>query len=129
MSAEQHQEVLLCDIPKTTIEHDISTFLKAEFKDIRENNNGSHPPSSFLSVDWPDEATIDTLTIIASPLFIYAATVCRFVGDTRFDPESQLATILEFQTVCEGLQLDAIYLPILERLLYGLSNTRKERLV
>jgi len=129
MSAKQHQEVLLCDIPKTTIEHDISTFLKAEFKNIRENNNCSRPPSSLLSADWPDGPTIDKLTIMASPLFIYAATVCRFVGDTRFDPESQLATILDFQTINEDLQLDAIYLPILERSLYDLPNIRKQKLV
>ncbi len=57
---------------------------------------------------------------MAVPLFIFAATVCRFVGDrTWLDPEGQLAKVLDHQS--EGYseldKLDSTYRPILDQLL------------
>jgi hypothetical protein len=67
---------------------------------------------------------------MAIPLFIFAATVCRFVRDQRCgDPEEQLAKILKDRTRSQGSKLDATYLPVLSQLLVGLSASEKERLV
>ena len=48
MSAGAHQDVILQDIPKDTIKHDMSSFLKAEFKTIRDDYNNSHHKQSSL---------------------------------------------------------------------------------
>jgi len=129
MSADAHQDLILQDIPKATIEHDISSFLKTEFKKIREDYNCSHPPNSSLPVEWPGESSIRTLVTMASPLFIFAATVCRFVGDARWDPKEQLATIIKYQTTSQASQMDGTYLPVLDKLLHGLTSAQKDRLV
>ena len=95
MSADAHQDVVLQDIPQATIEHDISCFLQGEFAKIRDDYNCSHSRESSLPADWLGESNIRTLATMASPLFIFAATVCRFVGDDRWDPKEQLTTIIE----------------------------------
>ena len=66
---------------------------------------------------------------MAVPLFIFAATVCRFVEDRRiWDPERQLATVLEYQTTSQASQLDRTYLPVLQQLVIGLKDLEKKRI-
>jgi hypothetical protein len=65
---------------------------------------------------------------MAVPLFIFAVTVCRFVEDSRWDPEEQLQSILSYQTASQVSKLDRTYLPILDRLLHGLSESQSESL-
>ena len=129
MSSDVHQDVVLQDIPPTIIEHDISVFLKDEFAKIRDEFNHLHPTGSSLPLDWPGESNIQTLTKIASPLFIFAATMCRFLGDKRWDPQEQLAAVLEYQATSQASQLDRTYYPILEKLLLNLTSSQKERLI
>jgi hypothetical protein len=120
MSVNAHQNLVLHEIPQATIEHDISAFLKDEFAKIRDDN--SLPP------DWPGERDIQALVNMAAPLFIFAATVCRFVGDRRWDPKEQLATVLEYQTTSQASKFDRTYLPILNQLLVDLTDLEKEKL-
>lgn len=62
---------------------------------------------------------------MAIPLFIFAATVCRFLQDGRLGgPRDQLASILEHQD-SQKSNLDATYLPVLDRLLAGLPESKK----
>jgi hypothetical protein len=129
MSADAHQDVILQDIPKATIEHDISSFLKAEFKKIRDDYNYSHPAESSLPQDWPGEQSFRALSEMAVPLFIFAATVSRFVGDPRWNPKNRLADVLEYQMNGQASKLDRTYLPVLNHLLAGLSDLENEDLV
>ncbi len=129
MSADAHQDVILQDIPKATIERDIAAFLKTEFKKIRDDYNFSHSVELSLLVEWPGESNIHTLATMASPLFIFVATVCHFVGDFQWDPKEQLATIMEYQTASQASQLDGTYLPVLDKLLRGLAGAQKDRLL
>jgi hypothetical protein len=80
-------------------------FLKARAYKIRVDRS--------LTIDWPGQENIQALVEMAVPLFIFAATVCRFVGDPRWDPKKRLATILESQTASQASKLDRTYLPIL----------------
>ena len=128
LSPDAHQDVILQGIPPAMIEHDISAFLKDELARFRDEYNCVHPADSLLPLDWPGESNIQTLTKMASPLFIFAKTVCRFVGDERWDPKEQLATIMKYQTTSQASQLDATYLPILDKSLLGLAISQKERL-
>ena len=128
MSADAHQDVILQDIPKVTIAGDILSFLKAEFKKIRDDYNDSHPDSP-LPQDWPGGQCIQALSEMAVPLFIFAATVSRFVGDHRWSPRRRLADVLKYQMNGQASKLDKTYLPVLDHLLINLSDPEQEDLV
>jgi hypothetical protein len=128
MSASIHQDVILQDIAKDTIKHDISSFLKAEFGKIRDDHNSLSPAESYLPEDWPGEQNFQALSEMAVPLFIFAATVARFVGDSRWNPKKRLADVLKYQLNSQASKLDQTYLPILDYLLADLSDSEKEDL-
>jgi hypothetical protein len=128
MSAGVHQDVILHEIAKNTIKYDISSFLKAEFQRIREDHNNSRLEEIFLPEDWPGEQNIQALSELAVPLFIYAATVARFVGDLRWNPKRRLADVLKYQLNRQASKLDQTYLPVLDNLMAGLSHTEKDDL-
>jgi hypothetical protein len=128
MSGGTYQDLVLHEIPQPTIEHDISAFLKHELAKIRDDHNRPLPPHRWLPSDWPGEGNIQSLVNMAIPLFIFAATVCRFIGDPRWDPEERLATVLRYQTNSQASKFDRTYLPILDQLLVGLTDSEKESL-
>ncbi|KAH8753652.1 hypothetical protein F5883DRAFT_191999 [Diaporthe sp. PMI_573] len=95
---------------------DIQTFLKARFKDIRTKRKVLQDP-------WPTVEELDRLVYLATspePLFIYAATLCRFVYDEKRprNPKAQLKLWLK---ECEDnkSQLHQIYDPILSQVFLG----------
>jgi hypothetical protein len=88
--------------------HDLTLYLKEKFSEIQEN------PEHNLPLAWPGEEQIENLATRAAPLFIFAATVCRFVADTNFDPKERLQ---EFLTNSSGSKLDDTYRPVLKQLL------------
>jgi len=73
------------------------------------------------------------LVKIAVPLFIFAATLCRFVEDPAWsDPTGQLKKVLEYRRMgidSEMDKLDATYSPILNHLIYGKPEKAQKSLV
>ena len=69
------------------------------------------------------------MTKMAVPLFIFAATVCRFVRDTRWDPEERLAIVLQYQTASQTSRFNKTYLPILDQLVRSLINSKKDSII
>jgi hypothetical protein len=128
ISAAAHQDVVLQDIPQLTIEHDISIYLMDELAKIKTEYNEIHSADSWLPPNWPGDDNIKALAAMAIPLFIFAATVCRFVGDRRWNPRRRLATVLEYQTASQASNLDRTYLPILQQLVDGCTCQEKESL-
>ena len=128
MSSDTHQDVILQDIPQITIKHDISAFLRDGFTKIREDYNCLHPSDASLPSSWPGEDHIQALTEMALPLFIFAATVCRFVGDPKWNPKNRLADVLKYQMSRQASKLDKTYLPVLNQLLIDLTDSEKENL-
>jgi hypothetical protein len=114
ISADAHQNVVLQDIPQLTIEHDISIYLTDELAKIKAEYNEIHSPDSWLPPNWPGDDNIKALAAMAIPLFIFVATVCRFIGDHRWNPRRRLATVLQYQTASQASNLDRTYLPILQ---------------
>ncbi|KAF3229380.1 hypothetical protein TWF106_004299 [Orbilia oligospora] len=107
--------MVLQDITIPTIEHDIEAFLKGAFSTIRAEFNSQNMAQ--ISQDWPGDEKIERLAKMVVPLFIFAATICRFVGDTAdWDPQGRLANILEDKALLGASQLDQTYLPVLKRL-------------
>ncbi|KAL9049231.1 MAG: hypothetical protein Q9162_007326 [Coniocarpon cinnabarinum] len=109
-----HRDIILHEVAPPLIEHDIALFMEHEFASIR---NSRIVPGLSLSEDWPGQEAIRALVQQAVPLFIFAATTCRFIGDPRGNPKSRLKRMLNQQNHSFGSQLDRTYQPVLEQLL------------
>lgn len=122
MGVEAHHDVVLHKIPSTTISNDITMYLEDEFTRIRDDHNCSWPADQSLAPDWPGRAALQTMAQLAMPLFIVAATICRFVGDPLGDPFERLASVLRHQTAGQISQLERTYLPVLDQLVVGVEE-------
>jgi hypothetical protein len=123
ISKETYQDFILQDIPPQIIKHDITAFIETELERIRKQN------SDRLPSDWPGEKTIQQLVNMAVPLFIFAATICRFISDPRWNPNKRLLNLLEYQIASQADRLDGTYLPVLDQLLVGLNNSDRESMI
>ncbi|EED16915.1 sulfur metabolite repression control protein, putative [Talaromyces stipitatus ATCC 10500] len=76
---------------------------------------------------------MSVLVEMAVPLFIFAATLCRFVEDPAWsDPTGQLKKLLEYRQMkgdSEMDKLDATYSPILNQLIHGCPEKAQKSLV
>jgi hypothetical protein len=62
---------------------------------------------------------------MAVPLFIYAATVCLFIGTKGSNPGKNLSKVLEYGKSTFS-QLERTYLPVLDQLLDAQENDQKD---
>ncbi|KAK6351685.1 hypothetical protein TWF718_004835 [Orbilia javanica] len=106
LSGDIYREMILHEIPE--VEDDIAIFLRAEFAEIRISHS--------LPSDWPGDRDIQKLAKMAVPLFIFAATACRFIADS--DPEDQIKIVMSYHDRSDWhvSQLERTYLPILHQL-------------
>jgi gluconate kinase len=117
MSDGAYQDMTLHEVPKSTIEHDILVFLEHELGAIRQ--------ARLLSSAWPSRDQIQALVELAVPLFIFAATVCRYIGTKGGDPEEYLNKVLQYRKSTFS-QLDRTYLPVLDQLLIEQEEDDRE---
>ncbi|KAJ5629423.1 hypothetical protein N7528_003080 [Penicillium herquei] len=103
------QDIALHEIPEEVTEHDIRLFLEDRFKRIKSDRKISDE-------DWPSAETLRYLVAMSVPLFISAATVCRYVENTRWEPTRRLKELLQDQSRYVS-RMDKTYLPILTQLL------------
>jgi hypothetical protein len=82
IDSELHQDFVLHEIAQSEIHHDISLYLGHEFELISRDHE---------LLDWPGDKEISGLTSRADKLFIYAATICRFVKDSQWSPKYTLS--------------------------------------
>jgi hypothetical protein len=126
----RYEGLALHQIPEPIVKEDISAFLEQDLAMIRDDYNKSVKSNRRLPADWPGQTNVQILVEMAIPLFIFAATVCRFVNDRRCgQPNEQLAKVLKYQTKSQASKLDATYLPVLNQLLVGVTNTEKRGIV
>ncbi|EMT63116.1 Vegetative incompatibility protein HET-E-1 [Fusarium odoratissimum] len=125
-----YQDLALHEIPAQVIEHDISTFLQHEVNMIKRRWNSSIAEGRKLPPDWPGNACIQLLTERAAPLFIFAATVCRFIADRRHgSPDEQLQRFLESSAEDNPSRMDLTYGPVLGQLLGSHCSKRKKETI
>ncbi|KAF3157631.1 hypothetical protein TWF569_000196 [Orbilia oligospora] len=134
LSSGIHDDLILHEVPK--IERDISTFLRHELKKIVRDKEYC------LHQDWPGAERIQSLVDMATPLFIYAATLCRFIASGH--PEKRIQTLLKGSSKYEvrgrvkprsedqtsaanqrAWKLKKTYLPILNQLIDADATDRK----
>ncbi len=128
----RYENLALHQIPEPIVERDISAFLRHELARIRVEYNSEALAGLELLPDWPGEHLIRTLAQMAVPLFIFAATVCRFIEDEgRSNPAKRLKYVLQYRTEAHDSKLnkldklDMTYLPVLNRLTFGRTDEDK----
>lgn len=112
-----YQDLVLHHVPRADIEHDISLFINHKLNSIRKYRS--------LPQDWPGGIKIQELVTLSVPLFIFAATVCRMLQDHDLVPEEALEDVFKYQA--EESKLDAVYLPILNRLYSKYGENRRQK--
>ncbi|KAJ6189996.1 hypothetical protein N7519_000017 [Penicillium mononematosum] len=117
---DAHQDMVLHEIEKPVIEHDISLYFEDQF--LRLKQRRSFPP------DWPGAAATKILVDRAVPLFIAAATICRFISDVKWNPQKRLEAILTDQSTYVS-KMDSTYVPVLKQLLTGQNETESRKLL
>jgi NACHT domain len=111
-----YHELALDDISRETVDHDIEKFVTHELAQIQADRSRTLPNS------WPEHDKIRTITSRADGLFIYAATVCRYVNGPR-----QVSVSARLDQVCRGSAakhrstdvLDEMYLMVLDSSMKG----------
>ncbi|KAF7595224.1 hypothetical protein BBP40_006970 [Aspergillus hancockii] len=106
---QEHQDVVLHELPNLVIEHDIRLFLKDRLEKIRNEHS--------LPSGWPGNNITDILVTKSVPLFIVAATLCRFIGERYQVPEERLNAVLKDSASTSASQMERMYLPVLNKLL------------
>ncbi|KAJ5471863.1 hypothetical protein N7539_008806 [Penicillium diatomitis] len=104
----EYQDLALHEISEEVTEHDIHLFLQHQFTKIKHDRN--------ISEHWPGDDVIQKLVTMSVPLFISAATVCRYIGNSKWEPKLRLAELLTDQAKYVS-RMDKTYLLILTRLL------------
>ena len=128
----RYEDLVLHQIPEPIIEHDISMFIRDQLSRIRDEYNKTVPGHRELPAAWPSQTEVHVLVKLAFPLFIFAATACRFINERRYGgggPDERLAKILEYQGSGQKDDLDVTYLPVLNQLLVGISGLAKGTVV
>lgn len=113
---KDYQDLVLHHVSRADIEHDLSLFMNHKLDNIRKYRS--------LPQEWPGEIKIQTLVTMSIPLFIFAATICRMFHDHNLNPEESLEDILKYKA--EESKLDAVYLPILNRLCSNYGKYKHE---
>ncbi|RPA82949.1 hypothetical protein BJ508DRAFT_81699 [Ascobolus immersus RN42] len=136
MPSIRHKDLVLDEISRSVVDEDLTRYFTAQFQAIR-----GMADFSFLSHNWPGTHTIKHLVQQSEGLFIYAATLCRFLKcedghglptKRLEDFENQRKMALKSASARsvgstrknrETVSLDKMYAQILQHVLTGLDET------
>jgi hypothetical protein len=128
--AGNYQDFVLHQVPEKVIRRDIELFFMENLNRIREEYNLSVEDNRKLVDTWPGPENTMALVEKAVPLFIFAATVCRFISQRRSaSPTTQLQKVLAFETKSQESKMNATYLPPLEQQLEDLSLREQDEVI
>jgi hypothetical protein len=126
MRAVLHRDLILDHRPSEEVNADIRRFYHHQFREIKHSQE-------LHSDDWPTIEDIDRLVESANGLFIFAATLCRFIAENEEPAEDCLSRVLSSVRGRSKLSqakdvdgdeaafrnLDGMYIEILARSLRG----------
>ena len=121
LSRTVRNDFFLHETGLSLIRHDIAVCfsLKIEMYKIREKHS--------LELEWPGERMLEMLVDRSGGLFIYAATVCRFIGDSRCLPDKRLEIVLQDDAPQSPIQaLDSMYTQVLISSVIGDCDEEEE---
>ncbi|KAL8835874.1 MAG: hypothetical protein Q9176_006647 [Flavoplaca citrina] len=110
-----HQKLDLRDVPRRVVEKDLAVFVKHELGRVSQEQN---------IPGWPNDKDIHSLVRLSDCLFIYAATACRYIATSDWDPEERLSEVLIAGSATGGntAGLDSMYLQVLNSSLKDCGN-------
>ncbi|KAI9660553.1 MAG: hypothetical protein M1821_009905 [Bathelium mastoideum] len=102
---------------------DILIYARSKLQAIRDHFNETE--------DWPGEDKITELVKMADPLFIFASTACRFIGDDCAigTPNDRLDMIPAQKFGDHQSRLKATYLPAFEQMILGYDGAGKGKII
>ncbi|OAK94516.1 putative WD-repeat protein [Phaeosphaeriaceae sp. SRC1lsM3a] len=117
----EHQDVVLHNISRSIVDHDIALFLQHKLQLIARE--------CCLDAGWPGVDIVTQLAQSASGLFIWAATACRFIREGKRFAAKRLDAILcnsgAIPTAPEQ-HLNKIYMTVLQNSIH-LEHTDEEK--
>ncbi len=118
-----YENFILHNIAPYIIRHDIGIFLKHEMHNIQKERS--------LDPGWPGERILEMLVEKSGGLFIYAATVCRFIGDLKWLPDKRLHIVLGGSNAQQSptQNLDQMYTQVLTSSIFGECNEKEQGLL
>ena len=116
---DEHQDFVLHNIKPSTIDHDISVFLRDKLGLIGREYR--------LNDGWPEGRAIERLVQNSGGLFIWAATACRFIGQDSQLAETRLSSLLQEDNgmLPPERKLDEIYTTVLTNSVQGEYNEKE----
>ena len=135
MPAILHRDLVLDDVARPVVDGDLRAYFNSEFGLIRKRNSDY---SKQLDT-WPGDDIISLLVSRSEGLFIYAATLCRFLqcDDDTQEPIERLSELLDDKSTREidahgnaqahPLELDKMYTQILNHQLKRVTLAREQR--
>ncbi|KAF1809453.1 WD40 repeat-like protein [Eremomyces bilateralis CBS 781.70] len=110
---DEHQDLVLDDIKRSIIDHDISVFLRGKLRLIGRECR--------FKAGWPEDRAIERLVQNSGGLFIWAATACRFIEQDGQLAETRLTSLLWEGSgiLLPERKLDKIYTTVLTNSLRG----------
>ena len=109
-NADSYISFKLHNIEHSIVQRDIELYLENSFRRIAQEE------PELADKIWPEPSTLGTLVARAGVLFIYAATVVRYVGDPVDVPSQRLSSLLappSRSTKWEYEMIDDLYLHVL----------------
>jgi hypothetical protein len=100
MSSRLHDDIFLEQFQASDIEGDLRRYLDDEFSQIRKRWPSEQLYDS-TPTNWPTDSDLEELVQLSTPLFIFAATICRYVKERS--PQERLENILHKQRKVSGL--------------------------
>ncbi|THY40394.1 WD40 repeat-like protein [Aureobasidium pullulans] len=104
------RQLVLDELSKDTVDQDIRAFFESNFVKVR-SKHGALPTA------WPGDLTVDLLVQRAGALFIYAATVCRFLMEDERLSKERLSVVLRRDRAYQKplSAIDDMYMKVLQR--------------
>ncbi|KAL9037961.1 MAG: hypothetical protein Q9180_003421 [Flavoplaca navasiana] len=117
-----YQRLDLRDVPRQVVEQDLAVLLRRKLGRISKQQKIS---------GWPKDEDIQSLVRLSDCLFIYAATACRYIATSDWDPKERLSEVLTAGSATGGntAGLDSMYLQVLiSSLIHGRSEAEMVKL-
>ncbi|KAJ5936835.1 WD40-repeat-containing domain protein [Penicillium verhagenii] len=118
ITEDKYRDLALHEIPEEVTEHDIHLFLQDRFAKIRQDRD--------IFQGWPGDEAIQQLVTMSVPLFISAATVCRYIENSKWEPKFRLTELLNDQAKYVS-RMEKTYMPIMTRLLDDQESDESEQ--
>jgi hypothetical protein len=119
ISRASHQDFIQHNMPESNVSKDISLFLQHELEIIKKKR--------YIHGEWPKKGMLDKMVERAGGLFIYASTMCRFIGEKGSDPKERLISAV-LHGDPDGKSpighLDSMYIRVLQHTLLAEKNQR-----